>query len=57
MIVGIDLVAAETRVPFVLRREIARATSKQELQEAARRLSSTVIALHRAELPPARSAR
>ncbi|HEX6586946.1 MAG TPA: putative nucleotidyltransferase substrate binding domain-containing protein [Solirubrobacterales bacterium] len=51
VIVGIDLVAAETRAPLLLRREIARATSKQELQAAAKRLSSTVIALHRAELP------
>ena len=53
VIVGIDLVAAETRSPFVLRRSIARATSKRELSEVAGRLNSTVVTLHRAELAPA----
>ncbi len=52
VIVGIDLVAAETRSPFVLRRSIARATGKRELSEVAGRLNSTVVALHRAELAP-----
>jgi CBS domain-containing protein len=52
VIVGIDLVAAETRSPFVLRRAIARAKSKRELTDAAGRLHSTVVALHRAELAP-----
>jgi CBS domain-containing protein len=52
VIVAIDLVAAETRSPFVLRREIARARNKRELQEAAALLRSTVIALWRAELAP-----
>ncbi len=52
VIVGIDLVAAETRSPFVLRRSIARATNKRELGDAASRLRSTVIALHRAEMAP-----
>jgi CBS domain-containing protein len=52
VIVGIDLVAAETRSPFVLRRAIARATNKAELRDAAGQLNSTVIALHRAELAP-----
>jgi CBS domain-containing protein len=51
VIVGIDLVAAETRSPFVLRRSIAKAKTKRELGDAAGRLNSTVIALHRAELP------
>ena len=37
VIVAIDLVAAETRSPFVLRRAIARARNKRELQEAASR--------------------
>jgi len=50
VIVAIDLVAAETRSPFVLRRAIARARNKQELQDAAAELRSTVVALHRAEL-------
>jgi CBS domain-containing protein len=53
VIVGIDLVAAETRTPFVLRRAIARARNKKELSEAAGRLNSTVVALHRAEVAPA----
>ncbi len=35
VIVGIDLVAAETSSPFVLRRGIARAKNKRELSEAA----------------------
>jgi len=51
VIVGIDLVAAETRSPFVLRRAIAKARNKRELTDAASRLNSTVVALHRAELP------
>src|SRR3954466_745663 len=49
---GIDLVAAEARTPFVLRREIGRARDKQELSEAAQRLRSTVVALHTTKLPP-----
>lgn len=52
VIVGIDLVAAETRSPFVLRREISRARNKDQLREAASRLRSTVVALHHAELTP-----
>src|SRR4051794_36383644 len=49
---GIDLVAAEARTPFALRREIARARDKQELSEAAERLRSTDGALHASNLPP-----
>jgi CBS domain-containing protein len=49
---GIDLVAAEARTPFALRREIARARDKEELSEAAQRLRSTVLALHATKLPP-----
>ncbi|HMC06741.1 MAG TPA: putative nucleotidyltransferase substrate binding domain-containing protein [Solirubrobacterales bacterium] len=49
---GIDLVAAEARAPFALRREIARARDKEELSEAAQRLRSTVVALHATKLPP-----
>ena len=52
MIVAIDLVAAETGSPFVLRRAIAKAKSKDELSAIASRLNSTVVALHRAELAP-----
>jgi CBS domain-containing protein len=49
---GIDLVAAEARTPFALRREIAQARDKEELSEAAQRLRSTVVALHATKLPP-----
>jgi CBS domain-containing protein len=49
---GIDLVAAEARTPFALRREIGRARDKPELSEAAQRLRSTVVALHTTKLPP-----
>jgi CBS domain-containing protein len=52
VIVAIDLVAAETRSPFVLRRAIAKARNKRELTEAASRLNSTVVTLHRAGLAP-----
>src|SRR5436190_14972253 len=40
---GIDLVAAEARTPFALRREIARARDKEELSQAAQPLRSTVV--------------
>ena len=49
---GIDLVAAEARTPFALRREIAEARDKEELREAAQRLRSTVVALHGTKLAP-----
>jgi CBS domain-containing protein len=49
---GIDLVAAEARTPFALRREIAQAQDKEELTEAAQRLRSTVVALQATKLPP-----
>ena len=52
VIVAIDLVAAETSSPFVLRRAIARARNKNELRDAASRLRSTVVTLHRAGLLP-----
>jgi CBS domain-containing protein len=52
VIVAIDLVAAETGSPFVLRRSIAKARSKRELSDAAARLNPTVVALQRAELAP-----
>jgi CBS domain-containing protein len=52
VIVAIDLIAAEARSPFVLRREIARARNSAELRDAAGQLLSTVVGLHRAELTP-----
>jgi CBS domain-containing protein len=53
VIVAVDLVAAETRTPFVLRRAIATARNKRELQETVAELRSTVIALWRADISPA----
>jgi CBS domain-containing protein len=53
VIIGIDLVAAEARAPFVLRRGIAEAKNADELAEIASRVPSTVVALHRAHLPAA----
>jgi CBS domain-containing protein len=53
VIVAVDLVAAETRSPFVLRRAIATARNKRDLQETVAELRSTVIALWRADLAPA----
>src|SRR5262245_37204665 len=53
VIVAVDLVAAETRSPFVLRRAIATARNKRELQETVSELRSTVIALWRAQVAPA----
>jgi CBS domain-containing protein len=52
VIVAIDLVAAETGSPFVLRRAIARARNKDDLREGAGRLRSTVVTLHHAGLLP-----
>jgi CBS domain-containing protein len=52
VIVAIDLVAAETGSPFVLRRAIAKAKSKEELRDVASRLNAAVVTLHRAELSP-----
>ncbi|MEK6276519.1 MAG: putative nucleotidyltransferase substrate binding domain-containing protein [Actinomycetota bacterium] len=53
VIVGIDLVAAEAHTPFVLRRAIAEAKTKEDLRDAAGRLHSTVVALHHADLASA----
>ncbi len=52
VIVGIDLVAAEASSPFVLRRAIAKARNKSQLQAAAAQLRSTVVSLHRADVAP-----
>ena len=53
VISDLDLLAAETRTPFVLRRAIADAHDVDELRRAARRLNPTLIGLHQFELPPA----
>jgi len=47
----LDLLASETRTPFVLRRAIADARNLDELRSAAQRLTATVIALHASDLP------
>ncbi|MGH3116205.1 MAG: putative nucleotidyltransferase substrate binding domain-containing protein [Gaiellales bacterium] len=49
----VDLLAAETRTPFVLRRAITDARDVEELRRAARRLNPTLIGLHQVDLPPA----
>ena len=48
----LDLLAAETRTPFALRRAIAAAEDTAHLRDAARRLDPAVIALHEAGLAP-----
>src|ERR671935_1830898 len=49
----VDLLAAETRTPFVLRRAVADARDVDELRSAARRLTPTLIGLHQVDLAPA----
>jgi CBS domain-containing protein len=51
----VDLLAAETRTPFVLRRAVADARDVDELRRAARRLTPTLIGLHQADLAPAQT--
>jgi CBS domain-containing protein len=46
----VDLLAAETRTPFVLRRAIARAGNAAELSEAAASLNPGIVALHQGGL-------
>jgi CBS domain-containing protein len=48
----IDLLAAQTETPFVLRRSIDDAGSVEEVREAAARLPSMVVALHDARVAP-----
>jgi CBS domain-containing protein len=45
----VDLLAAETRTPFTLRREIAAAATPQQVTEVATRLPAVLTALHDAE--------
>jgi CBS domain-containing protein len=45
----VDLLAAETRTPFTLRREIATAATPREVTEVAARLPAVLTALHDAE--------
>ena len=52
VISDLDLLAAETRTPFVLRRAITDAQDVEELRQAARRLNPTLSGLQQSELPP-----
>jgi CBS domain-containing protein len=47
-----DLLAAQARTPFVLRRAISDATNAEELRNAAARLDPTVVALYQGGLAP-----
>jgi CBS domain-containing protein len=47
-----DLLAAQARTPFVLRRAISDATNAGELRDAASRLDPTVVALYQGGLAP-----
>jgi CBS domain-containing protein len=49
----VDLLAAETRTPFVLRKAIADARDLDELRRAAGRMNPTLIGLHQVGVPPA----
>ena len=49
----VDLLAAETRTPFVLRKAIADARDPDELRRAAGRMNPTLIGLHQVGVPPA----
>lgn len=52
VLTDVDLVAAQRRAPFVLRRSIANATSGEELRSAARGLTSTVVEMHKGGFAP-----
>ncbi|HEX5856738.1 MAG TPA: putative nucleotidyltransferase substrate binding domain-containing protein [Microbacterium sp.] len=49
----LDLLAAEARTPFALRRAIAAAENTDHLRDAARRVEPAIVALHEAGLAPA----
>jgi CBS domain-containing protein len=52
IVTDVDLLAADTRTPFMLRRRIARATDVEELVDAATDLRAAVLALHDAQVAP-----
>jgi CBS domain-containing protein len=52
VVTDIDLLAAQTRTPFVLRRAITDAGNAEELRDVAARLNPTAIALHHGGLAP-----
>jgi CBS domain-containing protein len=53
VVTDVDLLAAQARTPFVLRREISDAANVEELRDAAARLDPTVVDLYRGGLAPA----
>ena len=57
VITDIDLLAAQARRSFVVRRAIADAGSAEELRDVGARLMPTLVALHQGGLPPSSSAR
>jgi len=52
IVTDVDLLAADTRTPFMLRRRIARAADVDALVDAASDLRPTVLALHDAQVAP-----
>ena len=52
VVTDLDLLASDTRAPFMLRRNIARANDVESLVAAARDLRHSVIALHDAQVAP-----
>jgi CBS domain-containing protein len=52
VVTDVDLLAADTRTPFMVRRRIARARDVESLIAAAQELRPTVIALHDAQVAP-----
>ena len=52
VVTDVDLLAADTRTPLMLRGRIARAADLEALVEAARELRPAVLALHEAQVAP-----
>ena len=52
VVTDLDLLAAQARTPFVLRRAISDATNAEQLRDAAEGLDPTVVALYRGGLAP-----
>jgi CBS domain-containing protein len=52
VVTDLDLLAAQARTPFVLRRAIKDATNAEELRDSAARLDPTVVALYQGGLAP-----
>jgi CBS domain-containing protein len=50
----VDLLAAQTETPFVLRRSIDGARTVEEVRRAAARLPATIVSLHDARMAPGR---